>query len=324
MNNELKILEPNKTVIFQSPIGDNNITLVRTGVINDENSFFHAVLLSYSKDYFFMNLENRIKLVNKFKNNIFNKKTFLNDKKNFLTYQDKTKVVFLNFYTYLEKGITDDRIVQKVIIKKTKNEIVGLIPEIINLEDLNKILDNNTCLTITEYELNVVSNIENYLISLDILKQVDKEKFEFINKNIIDIIHNFFDEIKNNLFNHYIKNLKNTIDINLVSNYIKTNIYFIDSLNRLPFIFNNDQPFNYDKCIIILKREDNYYENIGFLLPESKIQREFKNKDNVIIKIQNLLNNKNIEPKRNLKEKPYKKIVSKQKSYTSNDSEIDE
>ena len=61
VSNNLKILSPNKTVVFYSPIEGDDI-LVRTGILEDECNFLHCILYSYSSDYINMEEKERKKI----------------------------------------------------------------------------------------------------------------------------------------------------------------------------------------------------------------------------------------------------------------------
>ena len=72
-----KLISIDKTVIFSSPFEDGKIYLTRTGVIEND-SFYHALFLSYSNEYYYLSTDDRISFVDKFKNTIFSKKIFIN------------------------------------------------------------------------------------------------------------------------------------------------------------------------------------------------------------------------------------------------------
>ena len=70
-NKKLEILEPGKTVVITSPLSGYDNYLVRTGIIQENNSFLHAVLTAYSKDYFYMDIKGKNKFCENFIENIF-------------------------------------------------------------------------------------------------------------------------------------------------------------------------------------------------------------------------------------------------------------
>lgn len=279
---ELNILEPNKTVVFTTPISLKNTCLVRTGVINNDNSsLLHSILLSYSKDYFYMDNKNRVKILNKLKINIFDKEKF--DVDNFLNFKNRFFEVFEIFYNHITNNEEiKDKNIEKIVKNICNNELHDIICELIPLEDFKNI-------SLVKDE-KIFFNVEPFLDNLDILKYIEKEKSEYIKKNIKQIINNVIIEIEKDEYKIYLDNiLKDTDSINKISKCLKLNIYFIDYKTRLPFLFSSNQSFKNNKSIIVLKLE-NTYENIGLLLEENKVQREFKlEKDEIIKKIHTFL-----------------------------------
>lgn len=316
---ELNVLEVNKTVVFTTPISEKNKCLVRTGTINnDSSSLLHSVLLAYSKDYFYMDNKNRIKFLNKLKLNIFNKQTF--DKNNFEKFKNKFFKVFEVFYNYMitKEEIKEEKIVNNIV----KHELHDIICELIPIEDFKNI-------SFIKKDDQTFFEIESYLNNLDILNYIEKEKSIFIKKNIKEIVNNVILEIEKEEYNNYLDRIFKQIDIdviNQISKCLKINIYFIDYKTRLPFLFDSKQTFKNNKSVIILKLENNY-ENIGLLLEENKVQREFKlDKDEIIKKINTFLlfpekiNRKYPE----LNEYLPKKTISKNSYFSDENDECEE
>ena len=82
---DLKLLVPNKSVFFNSPLEDVNTCLSRSGVISeDNNSFLHAVLGSYSKDYFNLSKDQKNNFFDNFKKSVFTMKNWKNSKKEYI------------------------------------------------------------------------------------------------------------------------------------------------------------------------------------------------------------------------------------------------
>ena len=83
----LKIIPVNKTVVFYSPIEGEDV-LVRTGVISEGSSFFHALLYAYSKEYVSMNKKERTKYIHKLKASLIgkvNKENFYDSTESIIT-----------------------------------------------------------------------------------------------------------------------------------------------------------------------------------------------------------------------------------------------
>lgn len=301
----LKLLEPNKTVTFKTPISDYNTCFVRTGVINDDgNSFLHAILTSYSKDYFYMDIKNKINFLEKIKNTIFTKNMFYKNNDNYLDFKDKLHSyldVIYNFFTQCDNKINiDDKKLQKIIKNMKINEVSEFIFELISYDELKKLLfleNNYEKFDYLNYKNIVDKNLTEFLDSLEILSKIDKVKADYIKINILKIINDIIDNVDEIEYKNYYKNVLCNISndtLNIICNYLKLNIYFIDSETRLPFTFEN-QNYKYKKNIILLKYED-VFENLGLLLPENKVQRDFIKDDYIIRKIKSsLLKNKKSE-----------------------------
>ena len=67
---KIEILDSGKTVIFTTPLSGYDNYLVRTGIIQENNSLIHAVLTAYSKDYFYMDNKNKVEYYIKFVDSI--------------------------------------------------------------------------------------------------------------------------------------------------------------------------------------------------------------------------------------------------------------
>ena len=61
---KLERVRENKTVVFWSPLDNDQDVFVRTGII-DEDSFYHSVLYGYSREYSQLNTKKRNKFVSK-------------------------------------------------------------------------------------------------------------------------------------------------------------------------------------------------------------------------------------------------------------------
>lgn len=284
----MEILDSGKTVIFVTPISGYNNHLVRTGNIQEDKSLVHAILTAYSKDYFLMDNNDKKDYYTKFIENIVDIQTYEANNENYTRYKEQINK-FVEFI-YSDNQNNQDNLKNKTfknILKQiTKNPVFELIPEIIVKEDMLDILKLNSDLDFSKYKDDVKHNIKNYLDSVEILNQVtDNKKVELIKKNIKHIMSIIIDDIKMDEFNLYKNNLLFQDDfklINTIMDKIQTNIYVIDSKNKLPHNFNKLENNNYSKSIILIKLNSTY-ETIGLLLPKNKIQREFDS-DNVIIK----------------------------------------
>lgn len=323
MYKSLSILEPNKTVVFASPMSDSDITLIRNGVII-ENSFFHSILTSYSKEYLFMDISNKISYYNKIKSDIFTIKESQKNSDTFKNLKKKLNEILLYFHNFVNKidiPIRDE--CNEKILKIIKNNIVyDLFFDLIPFDGLKNIfnIEKNSY---KEYKIEILDKIKNILNLNETLLQVDINKKESIIKNVIEIIDIIFQNIEKNIYIKYYKNITKYVNvdlINLISKKLNIDIYFIDAKTRLPIIFDPNQIYKNRKSAIILKHDNDKYETIGLLLPLDKIQREFESSEKIIQKINMFLFNK-----KKLKEKYpdlNKYILNNQKNnFDSDDSE---
>jgi len=307
--NELKILPINRTVIFSSLIKYKS-NLVRTGVINeDKNSFIHSILSAASKEYYDCDTKDRINFLSKFCKNTFTKKEWKNSELEYLSFYKNINNCILNLYDFIKKISLNEnnidevsKIKNKIIIKIIKNVIIkninlyDLMVDLIPLTDVKKIIfkkiNNNN--SIHQYKKYIINNLDKYLTSLEILKKTDVKRAEFIKDTIINLIKIILTENEDDIFRNSYNYVKCNVDnLNIISDVLKYNIYFIDSETRLPFIFDKKQKYNNDKSIVILKINNNY-EVIGKLMERNKIKREFNNDDELIIQI-NLNFNKKLQ-----------------------------
>lgn len=298
-NKNLEILDTGKTVVFTTPISGYDNYLVRTGIIQENNSFIHSVLTAYSKEYFYMDIKGKKQLAQEFIENIFTIKQFKKDITNYSNYKSKLLKFIKDIYNLQEE--LPDKKLRKIHKYISKNPVYELFFEIVLIDDIEKMFninedvndlkpDNNNMFD--QYKNIINHEIKNYLESLEILNHIkDKTKLDFIKKNIINIINLILDEIELYEFEIYNKELIKDININMVnilSNKLKTDIYFIDSKTRLPYKYNTSQIYNNKKAIIILKIE-NSHETIGLLLDDNKVKREFDFNHFLIKKINTFL-----------------------------------
>ena len=298
-NKNLEILDTGKTVVFTTPLSGYDNYLVRTGIIKENNSFIHSIMTAYSKEYFYMDIKGKQQLSEKFIENIYKLKEFKREENNFEKYKSKLLEFVNNIYNLKEE--LSDKKLKKIYKHISKNPVYNLLFEIISYDDIVKmfsISDNNI---FDKYKVVINHEIKNYLESLEVLKHIkDKTKCEFIKKNIITIINLILDEIEIYIFINYKKELMDDINVkivNIISNKLKTDIYFIDSKNRLPYIYNTSQIYKNKNAIIVLKIE-NTYETIGLLLDDNKVKRTFDTNHFLIKKINTFLFEKNKIPTR--------------------------
>jgi hypothetical protein len=277
-------LDSGKTVIFATPISGYNNHLVRTGNIQEDKSLVHAILTAYSKDYFLMDKKTKKDYYTKFIENIVDIKSYEEKNENYTRYKEQI-IKFVEFMYADNQDELKTKNFKNILKQISNNPVYDLIPEIILKEDMLDILKPSSEVGFSKYKDEVKHSVKNYLDSVDVLNQVDdNKKVELIKKNIKHIISIIIDDIKTYEYNSFKNNILSQDDfklINTIMDKIKTNIYVIDSTNKLPSNFNKLENNKNSKSIILIKL-DNTYETIGLLLPKNKIQREFDS-DNFLV-----------------------------------------
>lgn len=311
---ELKILPVNKTVVFNSPIEGDDV-LVRTGIITEGHSYFHAILHGYSKDYVYMNKKDRINFVRKLRASMVGRI----DKESWeemgggiiakVPFQEMLSKVLFNFEKFLndkEQKIKGRATRKTVKILITNDEELEVYKIIISLVPISKIIDTILSKAYNKGEDKLIKdNInliieegQNYFNNLEEIKLINKEKREYL-RNIFSIFLKVIcNEAYKETFKEYVKGLENTkedIDtysIDFISERFDRNIYFMNDSNRLPT--NNlfvENTIKNRKSIILICVSKKHYEVVGRLLPGNKIQREFDYDDPLIKKINMFLQN---------------------------------
>ena len=266
---KLDVLQVNKTVVFSSPIEK---VLVRTGTINDESSFFHAVLHACLNNYKLINTEARIKLINELRSYILNKSKPSN------TFIEKTITMLLSdFYNFISTGkCTSSKIIKKVIGKDELNiETYKFITGMISIEELKNNILPVAC-----------NNVNNYktVIKKSVIDFQDNDKKKFYKKKLKILIKAVLKES----YKYVSKNFKIDIDSNtikLISDKFDRDIYFIDSKTRLPCKSMCKSNIMKRKSIILMLNKNGHYDIIGKLLSDNRVKREFGHEEPIINKI---------------------------------------
>ena len=292
---KLNILPPNDTRVFHSSIEGNNC-LVRTGTINDKIlSFFNSILLACSKNFKNMRLDERENLCKKVRDNIFVKITKNQWKMNginlFKTILESTLKDFYDFINTNKNinNISIKKIGKQLITSKKQFDLFKIITEIL---PYSVILSNNDNNNIEDFKTKVFVNLKKFLTTLEIFDDLSEEQTEHLIKNISDFIKLILNEVEYVSFKTYEYDIKdiNDIVVDTVSNYFNTNIYFLNSKNRMPFILNDFNNFRHVNSIIILNHDNKHYEIVGILTHGNIINRNFISNDKLILKINSIIN----------------------------------
>jgi len=292
---KLNILPPNDTRVFHSSIEGNNC-LVRTGTINDKIlSFFNSILLACSKNFKNMRLDERENLCKKIRDNIFVKITKNQWKINginlFKTILESTLKDFYDFINTNKtiNNISIKKIGKQLITSKKQFDLFKIITEIL---PYSTIISNNDSENIEDFKTKVFVNLKKFLITLEIFDDLSEEQTEHLIKNISDFIKLILNEVEYVSFKTYEYDIKdiNDIVVDTVSSYFNTNIYFLNSKTRMPFILNDFNNFKHANSIIIINIDNKQYEVVGVLTHGNIINRNFISNDKLILKINSIIN----------------------------------
>jgi len=292
---KLNILPPNDTRVFHSSIEGNNC-LVRTGTINDKIlSFFNSILLACSKNFKNMRLDERENLCKKIRDNIFVKITKNQWKINginlFKTILESTLKDFYDFINTNKtiNNISIKKIGKQLITSKKQFDLFKIITEIL---PYSTIISNNDSENIEDFKTKVFVNLKKFLTTLEIFDDLSEEQTEHLIKNISDFIKLILNEVEYVSFKTYEYDIKdiNDIVVDTVSSYFNTNIYFLNSKTRMPFILNDFNNFKHANSIIIINIDNKQYEVVGVLTHGNIINRNFISNDKLILKINSIIN----------------------------------
>jgi hypothetical protein len=301
----LTILPVNKTVVFYSPIEGKDV-LVRTGSIDGDLSFFHALLHAYSKDYICMNTDGRIKFVKKLTSSISRKM----DKEKWISlgsiatipFKENINTMLVDFYKYIEGN---EKRYNKTLIKIIKNvvnediESFKLITEMIPLTKgfqeniLPSAYEKSRKNTITDYKKLIIKSSTNYYTKkFDKLgDSIDNTLITYYVDKLESLVKSILEESEILSYNEYIERIINSsVEVNshtigLISEKFDRDIYFIDARTRMPYKENKRDNIHKRKSVIIMWTGGSHYEIVGRLLPGNIIQREFDHKDSIIKRI---------------------------------------
>jgi hypothetical protein len=311
----LKMLPVNKTVVFKTPVENDEDVLCRTGTIAEGSCFYHSVLQAMSKEYQSMNVRDKMKFVSKLRKKI-SSKISESDWEDIsdgiiakVSFQENVLKYFTDVYLYLVrdkiKHKNSKKILEIILKKQTRDDLL-FITELVPLEELEQ---NILPLSYTESENEniyqskemIIKNSVNYLLNRPEFKYVDDNKSDHLIRILIDMFTVILDICKQVSYEEYIDSLKDTstdvdsFTLSVLSDKFNRDIYFIDGNTRIPY--NNASTtanLKGRKSIIVLWIGNNHYEIVGRLLPNNVVQREFKHDDKLIQKIYTFL----VYPKR--------------------------
>ena len=145
---------------------------------------------------------------------------------------------------------------------------------------------------IADYKKKVIDETCAYIEVHHDIKNLPKEKSDYIQSVIKKVINMILDSSENVSYKKYIQSLRNTLEftdmysIGLISDYFNRDIYILNSNNRMPYRnCSSSENLKGRKSILLIWVNNNHYEVVGRLLPKNKVQREFKPDDPLIKKL---------------------------------------
>ena len=282
----------NKTVIFRSNLEGNN-TLVRSGSSNDTNqteinSFICCLLHGTMKKYKNLSESGRNESLQKILDEMKTRlpkleyyKTILNN------YIDNFFKKVQEFYIYVNEENREHNFEFETILETNENslELFQIISEMITINDFQKVFkfseekfykSNN--FTSSNFLKILQKEVARMIMYKDFFDDIEKSKQDFLMNSTLNLIS------KLNSININSKDDLILIDftqldkekVNFLSQFLDVNIIFIDSETRKPFFIDNNYTFDEKKnSIILLSFDLKYFEIIGKLLNEDKINRSF-------------------------------------------------
>ena len=333
MRSELKILEPNKTVVFYSPIEGEDV-LVRTGAVNDKCNFFHALLHSYSSDYVNMNANERIKFVKQLRASMAGLIDINNWKNNYMLSQ---KIYLLNLehlyqelYFWLENpALTPSEDISTVVGEISKKlDMYILISKLLPMDTvLNKVISEINE-TVTNESANSLSKVvlKNIMIEFNThpkLMKAKPEKSQYLSKKLQNIVQIISQKAISMGFNRYIQDLENDdealneFSYDFAQNRFNRNIVVIGT-DRLPIKLYSKTGKEKRKTIFMIKLTNNHYEILGRLLPDNYVQREFDFNDTLVLNVKKYFSGEKLPAS---PERSEESIIESDKDVITSDSE---
>ena len=305
MKKNAKPINVDKTIEYKISIDETK--LVRTGS-DKQYSFFHAILRGYYPQYDKMNRIDRekisLRLINLLKK-IITKENWENygdgilSKISFCSEFEKIARFTFDYFGKISKnyslidlnvhikGKKNRKIFKELTINVETFDVFKLLIDILNESNIFEAI--NSCKIKSKNIKEFKKSLKDCLqikIHKKISKSINVQKLTFLYIKLEKFLEILFLESENSSFQNYINSFGTDIEpnmIDLISNEIDRDIYFISSVDGLPFNNNPSLPKN-RKSLILLTFPENYYEILGKKLTDDKpFQRQF-NFDNPLIK----------------------------------------
>lgn len=301
----LDALPMNKTVVFYSPVEGNDV-LVRTGTVESDSSFIHALLHAYSDDYVRSDRKDRQRLVDKLYTSLTTKleqKRWENLSTSLIAqvpFQENITMMLTDFYKTVLKNKEPkiSKSVYKVLIEREEKErsAYQIICELIPFERAQSILAD--CFTkFGDEKIDTCKQIvinkfrELALQEFGKLSELDAKLRNNCIERFVKLGEKIAEEADIEAYKNYVSNIKSKnliIDahtVSLFSDRLNRDIYLFDSRSHLPYRLSDSTMPKNRKAILVMWIGGNQYEVIGKLLQQNRIQREFYSDDPLIKRI---------------------------------------
>lgn len=282
-----KALPPNKNDALYSCISD--IVLIRTGVIDDELSFYHAILYGYSKEYIDMTNELRVKLANRLKDSVINKDEW-----------EKGIAAKLSFIHYF-KIVLNEKYTNENENENEKNKELNSLFELFPQTYFDKLFIN------AKYSQDGIINLsKNILINVEEkISEKNSSKYKKVKEQYLDLLTNVLKEVINKSLEEYnASNKKEEVNNNItsdicseISDKINRDIYFLDEQGvPIQTGIMDKNNLKKRKSIILIKLSNNRFQIAGNIISQDIFQRQFFHEEPIIQGLYTLITNPMLIP----------------------------
>ena len=310
----LSHLHANKSVVFYSPLSDKE-TFVRTGATSKSNSFLHSVLFCLSNTY---QRENSKKNRKKMVKNLINNLNGVISIEEWYNTKDSRKILYKNlidilsgFFHYIEtkqfpNTKFSNELIKTIIFDKTQLKIFSIFFDLLTFNDFKKLI-------LKIFKTNKSKSIEKLKDSFSLtiyhffkkkfnsIKYLESNKKQFLLQKLNNFLIKLIFESEKFCLQNYLDKMDKIGDnfskkmLIKVSKHFSRDIYFINSVSRLPEDMFNEDLTNFQKSLILLTYKDNInvptFEPVGTLLLRNRVKREFAADNELIFKIHSCLYN---------------------------------
>lgn len=316
-------IEAGKTKVFPCPSLYLSDTLTRTGFkqpskVDENRSFFHAILQAYTKEYVHKNSEGKEKLVDilisSVRSKIFNF-AWLDSSITVVVHEpvkDNMSVFLSEFYDYIQESKKPEdkhtkSIITEVARDSKKKTEYGLLCDIFPLTSLLSTLEK-AWESVREIPVEKVSrDLSQYFSDalssiLEPLSGIDEKHQNFFHNHLSNLLISVLNQAIQVVHKKFLKSLATTavrVDqflVEIISDKINRDLYFIDAETKsASTIYENHKFWKKRKGIILLYFKNNTFEVVGKLLKENKIQRQFEHSDPILTSIRGSVNDNDLD-----------------------------